>query len=375
MTRRFGTLRRLPSGRWQASYTGPDRRRHSAPSTFDDRADGELWLARVRRRIELDGWQPPEDRRQQAAVPTVGEYVRTVIDRRATRSRRPLRPSTVDLYRRLVRLTMGALEHVRLDSLTPAMVADWYANLDPDAPTQRGNAYELLRSVLADAVEDGLIAANPAHLRGAGKPARARQVEALTVDEMVAYLAAADPRYRPMLALAGWCGLRSGEVRALRRRDLDLERGEVHIRQNVTKTYRDGRRQWIIGPPKTAAGRRTVAIPPAVIPMLKQWARGRLGAPDDLLFPAAGGEPMDGSALRAAHKRAAGAIGRGSLTVHDLRRTAATLAAEGGATTAELMRLLGHTTVGVAMLYQVPEHARDRARAEALSRRIEQAGG
>ena len=192
---------------------------------------------------------------------------------------------------------------------------------------------------------------------------------------MVAYLAAADPRYRPMLALAGWCGLRSGEVRALRRRDLDLERGEVHIRQNVTKTYRDGRRQWIIGPPKTAAGRRTVAIPPAVIPMLKQWARGRLGAPDDLLFPAAGGEPMDDSALRAAHKRAAGAIGRGSLTVHDLRRTAATLAAEGGATTAELMRLLGHTTVGVAMLYQVPEHARDRARAEALSRRIEQAGG
>lgn len=101
MTRRFGTLRRLPSGRWQASYTGPDRRRHSAPSTFDDRADAELWLARVRRRIELDGWQPPEDRRQQAAVPTVGEYVRTVIDRRATRSRRPLRPSTVDLYRRL----------------------------------------------------------------------------------------------------------------------------------------------------------------------------------------------------------------------------------------------------------------------------------
>ena len=82
---------------------------------------------------------------------------------------------------------------------------------------------------------------------------------------------------------------------------------------------------------------------------------------------------MDDSALRTAHKRAAAAIGRGSLTVHDLRRTAATLAAEGGATTAELMRLLGHTTVGVAMLYQVPEHARDRARAEARTRRIEQA--
>lgn len=53
--------------------------------------------------------------------------------------------------------------------------------------------------------------------------------------------------------------------------------------------------------------------------------------------------------------------------MHDLRRTAATMAAQAGSTTAELMRLLGHTTVNVAMLYQVPTAERDKERARRIS--------
>ena len=68
---------------------------------------------------------------------------------------------------------------------------------------------------------------------------------------------------------------------------------------------------------------------------------------------------MHDTSLRAAHKRAATAIGRPEMTVHDLRRTGATLAAQSGATTREVMRRLGHTTAAVAMIYQVADNARD----------------
>nr|WP_300148177.1 tyrosine-type recombinase/integrase [Propionicimonas sp.] len=74
--------------------------------------------------------------------------------------------------------------------------------------------------------------------------------------------------------------------------------------------------------------------------------------------------------LHEAHVKGRTAIGMPDLTVHDLRRTAATLAAQGGATTAELMRLLGHTTAAMAMVYQRATDARDQERARRLDEQI-----
>ena len=47
--RGFGALRRLPSGRYQASHVGPDGRRQLAPMTFETEAQAEAWLAGRRR--------------------------------------------------------------------------------------------------------------------------------------------------------------------------------------------------------------------------------------------------------------------------------------------------------------------------------------
>ncbi len=74
---------------------------------------------------------------------------------------------------------------------------------------------------------------------------------------------------------------------------------------------------------------------------------------DGLLFTARDGlSPIHSSVLRKAHLRGRAAIGRDTLTVHDLRKTAATLAAQQGATVKEIMAMLGHTTPTVAMIYQ-----------------------
>jgi hypothetical protein len=60
--RGFGTIRRLPSGRFQATYVGPDLGRHAAPFTFDARDYAERWLEEERRLIELEEWTSPAAR-------------------------------------------------------------------------------------------------------------------------------------------------------------------------------------------------------------------------------------------------------------------------------------------------------------------------
>ena len=63
-TRRgWGAIRKLPSGRYQASYTGPDLVRYPAPITFDTQAAAEEWLALERRTVTSGDWIPPAERR------------------------------------------------------------------------------------------------------------------------------------------------------------------------------------------------------------------------------------------------------------------------------------------------------------------------
>ena len=372
MTRRsFGSIRRLPSDRWQASYVGPDHRRHTGPTTWTHRTDAEAWLGVERRLIEGAAWTPPADRRraETTAEQLLGDYAATVIKRRATRSRNPLRPTTRAHYEQTLRLAiLPTLGDLPITSITRADIAAWYDSLDPARATRRGHAYDLLRSILAEAVDDGLLPENPCRLRGAGKPSPARPGEVLDLSELVAYIAAVDPPYQVLLALTAWCSLRSGEARALRRCDIDDDGRVLRVRQTILRVpHPDGGQQLIIGPPKTAAGIRSAAIPPMVAPGVAEWLadwdhRHPSAEPTSLLWTSRDGEsPLSDVTLRKAHRRAAAAIGRPSLRVHDLRRTGATLAAQSGATIRELMRRLGHTRPDVAMVYQVADDERDAA--------------
>ena len=369
--RRFGSIRKLPSSRWQASYVGPDHRRHTGPTTWTHRTDAEAWLAAERRLIEGCEWTPPtaRQRAKTAAGQLLGDYAATVIERRATRSRNPLRPTTRAHYEQTLRLViLPALGDLPVASITRADIAAWYDSLDPARATRRGHAYDLLRSVLAEAVDDGILAENPCRLRGAGKPSPARAGEVLDVSELVAYIAAVDPPYRVLLALTAWCSLRSGEARALRRCDIDDDGRVLRVRQTILRVpHPQGGQQLIIGPPKTAAGVRSAAIPPVVAHGVAEWLaewdhRHPSADATSLLWTSRDGEsPLSDVTLRKAHRRAATAIGRPSLRVHDLRRTGATLAAQSGATIRELMRRLGHTRPDVAMVYQVADDERDAA--------------
>jgi integrase len=353
-----GTTRQLASGRWQARHRGPDGVLRPAPITFDTRLDADAWLRRQAGDVELGLWSPPEQR-EAAPRQTLAQYAETWL---ATRE---LKPRTRHEYRALLdALIVPALGDAQLDRIAPATVRLWYAQLDASTPTRRAHAYSLLRSIFASAVADDLRADNPCRIRGAGKARKQHATAVASLAELEVIVGAMPPRYRAMVLLAAWCGLRFGELAELRRRDVDLEGGVVRVSRGVTRT----KGAVHVGDPKSEAGRRPVSIPPHLLVALAHHLEQHVDAGRDaLLFPARGGQHLVPSSLYRVWYPAREAAGRPDLRFHDLRHTGATLAAATGATLKELMARLGHSTPQAALVYQHAAADRDRAIAEALS--------
>jgi len=357
--RGFGRMRQFKSKRWQASYTAPDGLVYIAPSTFDTKLDAEAWLTDRRREIDRDVWSPPVEAAQSPM--TLGEYAETwLLDR-------TLKPRTRDHYRRLLDTKiLPTFGGTALKAITPASVRKWHGGMGTTTPTLRSHAYGLLRTILATAVVDGLLSANPCHIVGAGSSTRVHKIKPATLAELEALVIEMPDRYRVMTLLAAWCALRFGELTELRRKDIDLDAGMIHVRRGVTRV--DG--EFIVGTPKSDAGTRNVAIPPHLIPVLREhMGKSIAGGREGLLFPAAGdpSRHLAPATLYRVFYRARDAAGRPDLRWHDLRHTGAVLAASTGATLAELMGRLGHSTPQAALRYQHAAEGRDTAIARALS--------
>jgi integrase len=281
---------------------------------------------------------------------------------------RILRPRSAELYRGLLRLhILPVLDEIDLCDLSPRDVRAWHAQLTkggyPGRPTV-AKAYRLLRTICETAVSDEIIIRNPCKLKGASSE-HAPERPVATVAQVEQLYEAIEDRFKAMVLLAAWCSPRLGEVLALTRRDIDLEAGTIRI-DKAESELQHGER--IIGPPKTKAGVRTVAVPPHVIPLLEEHLRlyaepGR----DGLVFVGKKGGPLRRVSFYAAWLRATKATGMDDLRFHDLRHTGATLAAATGASTKELMTRLGHASAAAALRYQHATVDRDQAIARALS--------
>ena len=365
--RSFGRLRKLPSGYYQAGYVGPDDVLHYAPQTFQAKVDAEEWLVAEHRLASRPEWMPPKERRayeEAIQPPTLVEYSEGWM------KSRDLKPGTVSLYRGLLdRLIIPALGEKRLPAITPTVVRQWHTGLGPNRLTQRAHAYSLLRSILATAVTEQVVASNPCVIRAAGVARRRSKTVPATIDELRVIRENMPDRLRLAVDLAAWCGLRQGEVLELRRGDIDVSNGVVHVRRAVTRVPGE---PPLVGTTKSAAGVRDVAIPPHVTPAVEYHLSHHVPpAKDSLLFVGRdSGEQLASSTLYRWFYPARDAAGRGDLRWHDLRHTGATLASLTGATLPELMNRLGHSTVNAAMRYQHTVKGRDQAIAEALSRMV-----
>ncbi len=377
--REFGTIRRLPSGRYQATYIGPDLGRHKAPVTFENRDLAVVWLRNERRLIDDAAadevrWVSPEERREAArrkAEPKVsfGEYgARWIFERRNAKGE-PLRALTRKDYEQVLATYLAPTFGDRpIDQITRADVRTWHTKLAPAPPRARTKAYGLLRAIMNSAVDDELIAASPVHIRGAGAATKKRKVEPATPAEIEIMADAMPPRLRASVIISAWCALRYGELAELRRKDIDVKRHVIRVRRAVV--FLKGGPE--VGPTKSDAGVRDVSVPPHIWPVVEEHLRDYVrSSPDALLFPSEGRGHIWHSGMNNYFSKARAAAGREDLTWHDLRHTGATLAAQVGATTAELQARLGHSTSVAAQLYQHAAKDRDRQIAERLSELVD----
>jgi integrase len=162
----------------------------------------------------------------------------------------------------------------------------------------------------------------------------------------VAHLAdVIDPRYRALVLVGAYGGLRIGELAGLRRSRVDLLRGTVEVVEIVV----DVQGVVEVGPPKTRASRRTVGLPRFVAEELARHL-AELGESDGFVFPAALGGPMRVNGFRARVWRpATRAAGLDGLRIHDLRHTAVALWIAAGANPKEVSVRAGHASVSFTL--------------------------
>lgn len=362
--RSFGNIRQLKSGRHQARYVGPDMARHTAPVTFTARIDAEGWLSDERRMIERGDWTAPATR--DAAKITGGFTLRAYADRWHDETVNRHKPRTRVLHRGyLDNVIYPGLGDKTLRAVTIADIREWHAGLDAEYPTRNANAYSLLRTILNQAVDDEILEANPCRIKRAAVKHRKSEPVAISQDEIRALAAKMPEQWRALVLLGGFSGLRWGELTALRRTDISLAKGDlaVTVRRAVVRVGGE----YIVDRPKSRAALRTVPLPeglrPTLVAHLKAWSQQ---GPSGLVFPAASGEILNRDTFKYSFRLAAEAIGHPTLTPHGLRHSAATLFAQSGATLADHMTLMGHTSSAMSARYTHSTASRTRGLVQGL---------
>lgn len=357
--RRFGSIRKRASGRYQVRYPGPDGVMRSAPRTFKLLKEAERYLTLLEAEIMRGEWLDPN----KGKIPLQDYAERWVAERPN------LRPRTVHLYGWLLNKHITPyLGKVMLPDLSTPMIRAWRTRLLRVGVSagQAAKSYRLLRAILNTAVrEDELIRVNPCRIPGADQENPAER-PVLTVVQVLQLAERMPERYRALVLLATFACLRWGEVVALRRVDLDLEAGTVRVREAFTEQRGKG---MVLGPPKSKAGVRIVSLPASLIPGLREHLDTYVESSSEaFVFTTEGGRTIwRGNFNKLVEwRKAAASIGMPELHFHDLRHSGNTLAAQTGTSLRDLMARMGHDNPRAALIYQHATSGADRAVAAAL---------
>ena len=403
----WGSLRKLPSGRWQVRYPAPDGQTYTArteddkPLTFLTKTDARTWLAGMHVRIARQEWQSPSvlaaRRRAEADAErarSIGfsEYANRWIDLIRTepnRSGRRRAFATVRSYKGKVDgylipefgdTPVRQLDKERIRAMTDRLDAI----PSPLNPKSKFNGITrpvliVLMMILRQAARDGIIPAAP-HV-SVPKQATVRhdpdyvEGEDIATPEQVEALYEATPRHWAiMVLLAAWCQLRRGECLGLQRRDIEWHddgSATLHVRRQLNSNTGDYSSDL-----KSEAGKRSISVPKIMRDRLEEHLRENVAleakAP---LVPTniRGSVPLSntrwGYVWMDTRDAVPGLPPR--FRFHDLRHAGLTIFAQEGATLAELMRRGGHSDIRVVLRYQHATLVRDRELADRMSDRVE----
>ena len=335
--RRFGSVRELPSGRWQARYRDNTGRMRSAPETFKSERAAEKWLAVVETDLLRGQWHDPKAGRITFAE-WIDDYTAGALHKR---------PTTVAKDRSTIKCHLRpAFGRMPLASITPLDIRQFVTKLNADlGPGTVRSVYGTLRAILRAAVDADLIAVSPC--RGVKLPAKPRtEIRVITPEELARLAEAIPRRYRPMPYLAGVLGLRWSEVAGLRVGRLDLLRRRLTVAETAAQVGG-------FSPPKTEAARRTIDIPPFLAELLAEHlAEQNLTGADAtaLVFTSPrGGRLYAANWWKVAWAPTLKKVGLDGLRFHDLRHSSVALAIAMGAHARQIQERLGHSSIVTTM--------------------------
>lgn len=341
-----GSIRQRADGRWEARVILGDGRRKSVYG--ETRKDVAAKLLPVLK-AAADNLPVPSERN------TVGAFLTDWLENTA---KPRVRASTFVGYEVAVRRhLMPQLGTLRLARLAPADLARCYAALGKAglAPRTVRLCHAVLHKALADAARWDMVTRNVADLVDpprAGRP----ETRVLSVADARRLLdAAAGDRLEALYVLALLTGLRAGELLGLRWTDLDLDRGELTVRQQVQRVAG----AWLTSEPKTERGRRTLGLPSRAVEALRgrrvRQAEERLRAgaawqESGLVFTTEIGTPIErGNILRRSFRPLLERAGLPPMRFHDLRHTAATLLLADGENVKAVQERLGHAAASMTL--------------------------
>lgn len=354
-----GSIVERPDGRWQVQIDlgrgidGRRRRKYAYAATQGDAVD----------LLRKFGGRAVDGQLLTTSTPSVSRYL---DDWFATNSD-AWRPSTRRSYRGAIDgHLVPAFGRLRLEQLTPQVIQRWLTQHKQQHGARRRIelAHATLRSALSDAQRLQLVSINAAELVKVPKPKK-RSITSLSVEQANAFLKVAKRhRLSALFSVALACGLRLGEATGLRWDDVDLESGEVRVRQQLQRV---GTR-LVLQELKTAKSRRTLMLPNVCLEALKNHRKRQL---EERLK--AGANWVDTGLVWCTYqqKGESGKVGTGlhprnvlrafhalldasgpkipQMRFHDLRHSAASLLIASGVELAEVSMLLGHSELRVTL--------------------------
>ena len=344
------TVRR-GKGRWALVLESKDEqgRRKQRWRSFKgnkDQADQEL------RRLLVAA---DEGRAIEPAKMTVNQLVTHWMEAYAsTNVRARTKAGYEGVARRYIAPNIGA---VPIAKLTPAHVQGLYSKLLLQGLSARTvlSAHRLLREVLHQAVRWELLVRNVCDQVDPPRPQH-KDMRTLDTDQAIDFLSRVqDKPLGHMFALALHTGMRRSELCGVRWKDVDLDAGFLSVTQALIRIPHGGLQFF---EPKTKRSRRRIALAPGIVAALRRHRanqaaqRLRLGSAwkdHGVVFARPDGRPLDPDEVSHAFKKIMHEMDTGSVRLHDLRHSFASLALANGEHPKVVSDILGHATISITL--------------------------
>ncbi len=330
-------IKKLPNGRWEASYrdpTGRERVKHHRTRT-----DADRWLTTVKNQLNRGDYADPNLGRRLFETWAADWLAGTAH----------VRPKTMAHYESILRIhVLPTFAGQPVAAIAPSDVRRFLSERTAGgaAPGTVRSARKVLRLVMATALADGAIRANPCVGTRVPESPKAEMVF-LTAEELETLATSIDDRYATLVRLAAYTGMRAGEICALRVGSIDLDAGRITVAESVTEVPGHG---LYFSEPKTYE-RRSVTLPGFLADELTAHLENRPEDPTEFVFTSPDGAVLNHKNFyRRMFKPAVEAAGLPAhMRFHDLRHTCAALCIALGAHPKAIQERLGHSSITVTL--------------------------